>query len=226
MTGISVITCTGGRPEAFALCEKWMARQTVDWHEWVVVDDCDPPTKTTMGQKVVRPEPRWAGRPTLGRNLLEGFNHITGDVVVFIEDDDWYAPDYLNTQRKLIKHANLAGEGWARYYNVRRRAWMEHCNAAHASLMATACRVDVLPQIIDAIKNEQSYCYDLVIWRVVDDSILLLNDRKCVGMKAMPGRPGLAAGHGGGLSMTSDPHLDKLREWIGDDAEYYRTFSA
>jgi len=203
-----------------------MARQTVDWHEWVVVDDCDPATRTTMGQVVVRPEPRWGGHPTLGRNLIAGFERVTGDVVAFIEDDDWYSPRYLESRLTLLRDAALVGEGKARYYNVRRRAWMENFNAAHASLMATACRVGCLPRIIEVIENGGTHCYDLKIWRFINDSVLTLNDWQCVGMKAMPGRPGIASGHSDAMKMTDDPDFDKLREWIGDDAEFYRPFSA
>lgn len=226
MNRLTLLTCTGGRPEAFALCEKWMGRQSVDWHEWIVVDDCDPATETTMGQLVVRPEPRWGGHPTLGRNLLAGFERVTGDAVAFIEDDDWYAPDYLESRLTLLREAPLAGEGQARYYHIRRRAWMENFNAAHASLMATACRVECLPKIIEIVENNKTNCYDLIIWRRIEDSVLVLNDRRSVGMKALPGRAGLCAGHSNGMKMTDDPDFEKLREWIGDDVEFYKPFSA
>jgi len=222
---VSLLTCTGGRPEAFALCEKWMGRQTITPHEWIVVDDCEPKTETTMGQVRVEPRPVWTGEATLGRNLIAGLGRVTGDVVAFIEDDDWYSPDYLDSRLTLLDDAMIAGEGHARYYNVQRRGWMKHCNAAHACLMATVCRVECLPKIVEVIENSSTHCYDLTIWRAINDSALVLNDWQCVGMKAMPGRPGLAGGHGGAARMTDDPDLDKLHEWIGDDAESYRQFS-
>ena len=36
---ITVITCTGDRPEAFKLCRTWMSRQTRKPDQWIVVDD-------------------------------------------------------------------------------------------------------------------------------------------------------------------------------------------
>ena len=39
MEPFAVITPTGDRPEAFALCVKWMKSQDLSPHVWVVVDD-------------------------------------------------------------------------------------------------------------------------------------------------------------------------------------------
>ena len=50
---IQLLTPTGMRPEAFALCERWMAAQTYDGPcTWFVVDDGAVPLKLT-------PPPGW-----------------------------------------------------------------------------------------------------------------------------------------------------------------------
>jgi glycosyltransferase involved in cell wall biosynthesis len=222
---VSLLTCTGGRPEAFALCEKWMERQSLDWHEWIVVDDCDPPTETTLRQVRVEPEPKWSGETTLGRNMLAGLERVTGDAVAFIEDDDWYDPDYLKTAGRLLERSPLVGEGLARYYNVRTRRWNNRCNAGHACLAATLCRADEIPRIVSVVNILGKPCYDLSIWRAFDDCMLMLHPNNFVGIKGMPGRAGIAHGHTDGACNHPDPEMEKLREWIGPDALFYEHFS-
>jgi len=223
---VSVLTCTGGRPDAFALCEKWMARQSLRPHEWIVVDDCEPRTSTTMGQARVEPRPSWSGDVTLGRNLIEGLAHVTGDAVAFVEDDDWYAPTYLEVMAQLLEIAPLVGEGTTRYYNARTRGYCEGCNAAHASLAGTVCRSHYIPKIINVIESVgRGYCYDLSIWKAFDHSILSLNTKLYVGMKGLPGRPGIASGHRDGACCVPDPQMETLRGWIGDDVGDYEHFS-
>src|ERR1700757_5416579 len=116
---LSVITATGGRPEAFRLCEYYMSRQTFRDIEWIVVDDCDPPTVCTMGQKVIRPRPVWNGSGcTMGRNIAAAFEICRGDRIAIFEDDDWYSPLHLETLNEALNGADLAGSVPARYYHV------------------------------------------------------------------------------------------------------------
>src|SRR5687767_12331328 len=93
---VSLLTATRGRPEAFRLCERWAERQTFAGHiQWIVVDDGQRPTMCTMGQQYVRREPSLSRGCTLADNLLAAIPLIESDKIVFIEDDDWYAADYV-----------------------------------------------------------------------------------------------------------------------------------
>ena len=223
---LSVITPTGGRPEAFALCELWMSRQTVQPYEWIVVDDCDPATPCTMGQTVVRPEPRWrpGGKPTNGRNLLAGLDCVTGDATTIVEDDDWYAPQHIEALLKLLGRAPLVGEGLTRYYNLHTRRWANMRNSAHACLATTAWLQKFAGTVKTVIETNEGPCYDLTIWRRSPESILNLGTRNHIGIKCMPGRPGIAHGHTDHCCRQPDPELHVLRGWIGDDVERYRPF--
>ncbi len=40
---LTLVTCTRDRPEAFALTELWISRQTIKPHEWLVFDDGNEP---------------------------------------------------------------------------------------------------------------------------------------------------------------------------------------
>lgn len=201
-----------------------MARQTVPWDQWIVVDDCLPRTRTTLGQERVEPEPVWKpGDITLGRNMLAGLERVTGDVIAVIEDDEWYDPHYLETMVRATEKAALVGEGMVRYYNVRTRTYLQQTNARHASLSSSVWRCELTPKITEVIRAKDEPWYDLQIWRAIPDFLLFMSRQLMVGIKGMPGRSGIGIGHKGGCTQP-DPDLVKLREWIGDDCEAYAPY--
>lgn len=227
------LTCTGGRPDAFALCERWVASQTVAPDAWVVIDDYCDPTICTMGQTVVRPRPYWKpGDSTIARNMIVGLEVCVGlgaDVVVVVEDDDHYSPEWTATALEhLGKTCDLVGEGWTHYYNINSRRWARCSNSAHASLCATAFSTDLAPGLIDLFaKNETAIYLDILLWREHEKSGTLLESANVIGIKGMPGRAGLGAGHTGDRRFPNfDCDGSALRRLIGDDADFYKRFSS
>jgi len=237
---IIAITCTGARPEAFALCEKYMARQTVQPDQWLVVDDCAPATKCTMGQTVIRPAPRWPEFPepnTQHRNMMAAVDYIrrgranSTDKIIFFEDDDWYAPDYIWEQTDRLKAFTLVGETPARYYHVKSRAFRIFDDEAmnnptpHASLCATAMTATLISTLIDAL--ECRAWIDMYLWRKCNYPYELFESSSVIGIKGMPGRPGVSQCHRQEADgrWSGDPDLSRLRQWIGDDADAYKRFS-
>lgn len=239
---IIAITCTGARPEAFALCEKYMARQRVYPDQWIVVDDCDPSTKCTMGQTVIRPEPRWPEFPepnTQHRNMMAAVDYLQNswvaptDQIIFFEDDDWYDSDYIETQshRMRVYGHSLVGETPARYYHVKNRAFRIFEEAdmnnpvPHASLCATAMRASVLPFLVEALESRA--WIDTYLWRKAGSPEALLHGSSVVGIKGMPGRPGVSQCHRQEADgrWSGDPDLSRLRQWIGSDTDAYNQFS-
>jgi hypothetical protein len=237
-----LVTPTGDRPEAFALTERWMRRQTA-WdrvRRWIVVDDGrGPPTPMTLGQEFVRREPRADDPPiTATLNHLAICDRLAGvgpdDAVFFIEDDDWRHPEYLERMLEQFScgaDAGLVGEGQARYYNVRDRTYMLCKNRSHASLTQTAIRGSMLEHwqaVLRSIRNTDDPFSDVHLWRKwIGPKSLLLDQPHplCVGIKGMPGRAGIGRGHRPGLHQTPDPTLQVLGAWIGDeDLEAYRPF--
>lgn len=80
---MQLLTATGARPEAWALCEQWMARQDYAGPvHWVIVDDGETPQPITFSRDgwtltVIRPLPRWKqGMNTQCRNMLAGLEKI------------------------------------------------------------------------------------------------------------------------------------------------------
>lgn len=228
---IQVLTVTGMRPQALALCAQYMARQTVGTGvRWVVVDDgvAETPLPAPTGWSIsrVRPDSLWReGVNTQHSNLLAGMAQVDPALpLVIVEDDDWYAPDWLEWCAAQLQRADLVGEGRARYYSVSKRVGKQLANTRHASLCATAMNPCVFPAFTSAIRSGETFI-DLRLWQAWSAAgrrkYLELNDHRTVGVKGMPGRTGIGMGHKDSFSGQRDPSLGLLRQWVGADADLY-----
>jgi hypothetical protein len=234
---ITLITPTRDRPEAFALCEKYVARQTYKGPlQWIVVDDGDVPAKTTMGQTYLR-RPVSGSPNTLAPNLLEAIKHIdpSTEAVFFIEDDDWYSPGYIDGLLPHLKGREIVGLGCHRYYNVSTRRWKIFSNSIYAGLCVTAIAPSMLGWLTQSCKGaieDNDPWVDLRLWcanpkypQRNHNSYVLPNYGLSVGIKRMPGRTGLGSGHGvndpADFFIHFDEHGQLLQVWTGDDAEGY-----
>lgn len=228
---ITLITPTADQPTGIALCERFIARQTLPIADmqWIVVDDGDKPATLTMDQQHVR-RPRehdCKGYESLCRNLLAAIPHVRGDIVACVEHDDWYAADHLEVTIAALlagKYSLLAGDNTQRYYNVAHRCHRLFSNTG-ASLCQTAMRAEALPLFESTIRScldRKTYGIDTNFWRSVPQTRWALTGRMtCIGIKGLPGRPGLGIGHRPDRGWTPDPSLAQLREWIGEDADLY-----
>lgn len=236
MSGITLITPTGGRPEAFELCLKYVERQ--DWTEdvqWVVVDDCEK--KTVVPEmfarlqakrwNIVYPTPPWRkGQNTLARNILAALDHIAHDKILFIEDDDWYAPDYFSVMSALLDSRPIAGCQHSLYYHVPSRCSLEISHPDRASLCQTGIRREALGILKRVCESSADYV-DVRLWELMTSRVFLGAPR-VVGMKGLPGRPGIGVGHrpeaAYNLQWKEDSSLYFLKLLIGEDEKLYRPF--
>ena len=227
---LTLVTPTHDRPDAFSLCERWMSRQTYDLPlQWIVVDDGVTPVQTTMNQQVVRLDPVNIPRESFRKNYLEALQHVKGDTVVFIEDDDWYSVDYLeHIDGLLTTGRTLVGQRWPRYYNVRYLKYLIHKNSTHhSSLCQTAMDVKWIPTVTEFLRSSPApERLDTFLWKRlgVPQSAKRLEPRstKCVGMKGLS--KSFVGIHHTERSIRyyqPDTNGDVLRSWIGDDAETY-----
>jgi len=221
---LTLLTPTGLRPAAWELCERWMAHQTYAGPvRWVVVDDGKLPQWVRFSRpgwtlEVIRPEHRWSGENTQARNFIAGLKTIGPDErVAVIEDDDYYAPGWLDRIDLELQTASLVGQGWNRYYHVKTGAIRENDNSRHASLCASAFRGDALELFRRQCKRAPRLI-DVPMWKHAS-SRRVFNAKLVIGMKGLPGRSGIAGGH---EMKTETPFV--LRQWIGDDAEHYSEF--
>lgn len=227
---ITLVTPTCDRPEAFELCEKWMSRQTVPIHQWIVLDDGVNPAKCTMGQVHMRFGDDTRGSYSLVRKiraLMKNPQIITGDAIAFIEDDDWYSKDYLQVAAsRLGDYNDMIGEAYALYYNVRDSHWHLHTNDRHASFCQTVLKRSFFPELLRVVKDDSNPFIDVRLWGETDPSLkrtIYFPDPK----PTLVGIKGIYAGYGIGHTRrlaNYDGGGWKLRELIGSDAQEYRKF--
>ncbi len=208
---VTAITATYQRPEAMALCEKYLKRQTRQPDQWLVLDGPEP-----MPKKVLR--------------AIEE-ERIEGDVVAFFEDDDWFRADWLEWCHGAIeKGYELVGEGNAVYYNPRSRWWSECRNCRHAALVQTAVHRDLLVNVANVIRSFESPFFDTRVWMLDAGKFMALPkspaDRRVVGIKGLYGAAGYSGEHAAVLPREAhaDPSMLQLWRWIGADAEAYLPF--
>lgn len=232
---LQILTPTGGRPLAWAFCQRWMAAQTYAGPvKWIVVDDVEPAQSVTFQREgwavmTVQPRPAWQGRNTHGRNLLEGLALCDPrHPVVLVEDDDYYRPSWLATVAAALESADLVGETHATYYHVGTRRWLRYRNTTHASLCATAMAGRVIRQFREVIALRSALFEDSV--RQLFDATLwhehpgghLFDGQSVIGMKGIPGRRGgIGVGHHDHFGRNVDRDGAMLRTWLGADAEAY-----
>lgn len=229
--GITLITPTGGRSESFARCTAFVQRfiKPDKVHiQWIIIDDCDEIGKSLYVSGVrcmhVIPQHRWfPGRNTLGQNLLEVVPYVEHDCILFIEDDDWYAPEYLKSMYESLQTADIIGEVPARYYHVPSKQYSLQENKKHASLCQTGIRRSMLTSLEEICRSQNSEFIDVRLWKVPSNQ-KFLETTFCVGMKGLPGRPGIGIGHRPdhySRMWNKDSDLTVLRRWIGDDVKMY-----
>ena len=244
------------RPEAMRLCHLWVQRQTLsknreyqkDQVQWLVLDDTPEGGQTHdpfMGMShVIKPEPSWEpGQNTQGRNLLAGLEKCKGEFIAIIEDDDWYAPDYLEKMLEIMESykALVIGEAGAIFYNVRERSYQRYRNQSHAGLCQTIFRRSLIPLLVQAIHTAatlpktahvSNWWLDVGFWNLIHKDVgkqhvfLFPEAMWCVGIKGMPGREGIGTGHSieKEKGWVSDPQSVKLQQLIGADSRHYEKF--
>lgn len=223
---LTLLTCTGARPEAFAICEKLMAAQDYAGQViWIIVDDGEVPTPVTFERegwevRVVRPSPRWKqGDNTQARNMRAGLAYVDESArLLVIEDDDYYAPTWLSRMDHELMFADLVGERRARYYNIKTRHYRQLQNMHHSSLCSTAMKGRAIPVLHEICKRTTKFI-DLDLWKDARLRKRLLESNDVVGIKGLPGRGGIGMGHR--ESFGNPDTVGIFAQWLGAGAELY-----
>ena len=233
---LTVITPTSDRPLAVQLCAHQMTRQTItEPVEWVIADDgtshVDTPGPPGPNWTVrhIRCAPLAAGKPRVWSflgNLRAAFAAASHDKIAIVEDDDWYASDWLAwCVAQLGEDCAIVGESHSRYYDIQRRRYRQLHNVNHASLCSTAVtgRLRDWFEMRTDPTRRADWKVDIDLWRCNVPKKLYRGNR-VVGLKCLPGSRGLGSGHGRmSATMTADPDGRVLRQWIGDAADQYLT---
>lgn len=231
---ISVITPTCDRPVGLALLERFMRRQTVQPGEWIICDGGSEPATMLAPPAAVAlliHEPRSSGAANFANNLLNGIATATGEFLIIAEDDDHMAPTHIETLVQALESRPdvlLAGCDVQQYYNVAHRCWRTFNNIG-ASLCQTGMRREALPlfgAVIRKCMAAGKFGIDRALWESVPTAQWAITGKQTViGIKGLPGQPGLGIGHRPGNGWTADPELRQLRAWVGEDAEVYAGYS-
>jgi len=229
--GLTVITPTGGRTQAFSLCQKYVLGQDFDSYiQWIVVDDCIPETKTAA-RTVLHPRAKWStGLNTQARNLLEAFPYIQCDKILIMEDDDWYSRSYISTMARVLDDHLLAGCETTNYYHVPRHLYRINEHKNHSSLCSTGFHREMLPLLRHVCSESPFHSIDSRFWyRALYQHRIqpgYLPRPMCCGMKGLPGRPGIGMGHRpeNGNGWMEDNNLQILKSWVGDSWIDYKEF--
>ena len=222
---ITLITPTGDRPLAFALCQLWIKNQILKPDQWIVIDDGEIPLEPLVPMEYVRRSPTPGSGSTLIQNLSVAVPLIKGDKVFIIEDDEYYAPDYVLRLSEYLNAREVVGICRSKYYHLPSGKFLRIGNVTHASLAQTSFRSTFLPSFISQLKGD-TYL-DMRLWRVAMSGSrgFLFEDRAkslYCGIKGLPGRAGIGAGHREGLYRAQDSaHRPQLREWVPVDFSYY-----
>lgn len=247
---ISVITCTGDRPICFDLLKQWMENQILKPMEWIIIDD----GKTPMSKDIVDSLPSYATllrreplstdpKHTMNINLLSALKFVQGDFIAFMEDDEYYAPEYLSAMNERMKNHSVVGICKSRYYHLPTAHYCIHLNMDHASLAQTIMSIEHLEKFKQLLDGDPFV--DIRIWTDIvgvdiwgkkgfnsaghvfnngrgilfDD--VFTKEFLYVGMKGMPGRTGIGSGHKG--LGRFDPNFTMLKTWIknGDHLSKY-----
>lgn len=222
---ITVITPTGDRPLAFWLCQRWMMYQTQQPNQWLVIDDGKTPTTHIVPMQYVRRKPR-ADDPkhTLVVNLKKALPLITGDKVIIWEDDEYYAPDYIERMARELDSHEVVGIKRSKYYHLSTGGYLQIGNGRHASLAQTAFRRSFLPELKTLWDGDMSL--DMRIWKKAGGRGHLFDDTASplyLGIKGLPGRLGIGKGHDPFLyrNTKDTPDRAKLKAWVPKDYQVY-----
>ena len=244
---ITAITLTGDRPEAFRLCNRWVMQQTVKPDQWIVIDDGKTPMQADAlpnYAQYIRREPQKSDpQHTLCLNMKEAMPYIKGDVIAVLEDDEYYAPRYIETMAGILEEYEIVGIGRSKYYHLPFAGYIRHMNLNHASLAQTAFRKSLIPMVAGLLEGNSFL--DLRLWekfngaktplcdatnlkeleRATDKGNGVIfddGDQNClyIGMKGLPGRAGIGSGHIASDAYTRDTNRATLKRWCRDYNQY------
>jgi len=101
---VSIITPTYGRAWFLAETARWVRSQTYPNYEWLILDDSPEPCPalaTATDERVRYRHTR--ERMTIGKKRNQLVAEARGAIVAHFDDDDYYAPHYLQTMVELLE---------------------------------------------------------------------------------------------------------------------------
>jgi hypothetical protein len=195
----------GPRDQFLKKLDRYISRQTVKPDEWFVVDH-------ETGKEKDLTE-----RVRVGLQMAK-----YADLILIMEDDDWYSPDYIQVMAdgwdaadrpKLIGIAST----WYYHVGVNKFALLQHPN--RSSLMSTG----IAGTAVDQIKwpADEYIFLDIDLWRQLGGVAMTQTVPIAVGIKHGIGNTGGIGHRTDWKQYLDDPNRDKLKQLIGTDEREY-----
>ena len=230
---IAVVTPTRNRTQAIRLLARWLRQQTVQPDIWIVVDDGEEGIVFEEPMTYLIKRVRGSNEPahSLCLNLRQALPYMVADKILICEDDEYYAPTYIEEMARRLDLSPAVGIGYSKYYNLKLKSAFTHGNMLHASLAQTSFRRELIGEFIRSMADPKDNFIDIKFWKAIRGRGLIWRDgdhydgaagAQYVGMKGMPGFPGIGFGHKSMPQYARDLSLECLRRWIRpEDVEAY-----
>lgn len=212
MTRVGVIVPTrNNRPNFLRQCMKYVGRQT---HQPAHIEIVDYPQKTFPVD--------------LSERYKYGFERMRDkcDLIVIMEDDDWYAADYVENLVKIWEASNrpqIVGYSSTIYYFIHTQNYCMINHPGRASAMSTAISADAV--ILLDWKQIDPLWFDIGAWQQLQGVAAPVAERwLSLGVKH-----GLGDCHGAGHKRTFyrgerdnvDYGMQYFKKIVGDDFRFY-----
>lgn len=163
----------------------------------------------------------------MAANVIRALDSATGDIVIFVEDDDVYLPEHIAECVKGLEARPAYGCPTLSYFNVAHKMWIKMANRGSA-LCQTAFRAELIPDMRRAAQMsymDNHFGIDRRFWQ--SRISMARGKATTIGIKGLPGTAGLGIGHRPkstpGRRWTMDPKMMQLERWIGKEmTEVYR----
>lgn len=201
---IGIITPTrSDRPELLEYCKKQVAQFDPAPHEHIIVDYRPKSSDFDLVARV--------------REGIAEAHRRSCDIVVIVEDDDYYPTYFLRPYKQLRGNFMLAGDPQSIYYQLGTRSYTIHRHPGRASLFTTAINLEQWDGRFKwPAPNENQL--DFAIWRHAAANLKKVRfiHTGAVGIKHMIGLCG-GNGHRHKLPET-DPNYAYLKSVVSADA--------
>jgi hypothetical protein len=216
---ILIITPTrGDRPVMLDNMQRMMSNQTLNPYGSIIVDDA-PTCALDLTYRY---------RTGISRGLAQ---YPDAELIAFIEDDDWYDTEYLETYAKYWVNAgmpDLMGQAYTYYYHLGLRAIHYQSHPNRSSAFTTFAS----PRIFKEIRwPDDKYSFlDLEIWKQFSGKTIDPGRPLAVGIKGHD-EGGVFGGIGHNSRWSAygkwkDPELEWLKSTVDAESfEFYKKIS-
>jgi hypothetical protein len=243
---VTIITPTKDRPIGIKLLKEWIDRQDfTGLIQWIISEDStgnETPVSFAWENKEVNLVHLWepsetsnpnevgttqSGIRSMCKNFLRALPHIEAPVVVIMEDDDYYPPQYLSdAYRRVMFGADFVGPKFLNYYNLKQMSYRRMQNRGSA-MCSTSFRTEPgLSLFKEALhrgietgnKDVDAWLWIQILqrkkhlWTLHESE---MEQTAVVGIKGLPGARGIGIGHDPAprWNFQPDPSGDVLKAW-------------